>query len=245
VGWTAADRKNIPVVWNDFLRELDTSTNLLWRLEAHALALAAIDDDTRLGKAFTNLFEEILTNRSELVANPVEVISENWSEEALLKHQNGSGLYSEARDRLSRAYYGIYWPQLEAMNREYWDKTIPAFKTSSVFETQKKFIRNNPPYDFIAFQKMFKEKTYSQPQAEEMLALIIAYKSNLLANVDSMDRGKSFAGKPTPGTWKFFSSMIWNGWPIPVLPNSRLNQSCQRRQRRHPHLPRRRGPWNR
>jgi len=202
--WNEEDRKRIPAAWNSFLGELDTSTNLLWRLEAHALALTVINDDSKLGAAFTNFFGEIFTNRSELIANPVEVIYENWNGDTLAKHQNGGSVYSKAREQLSLTYYSTYRPQLEAMNSEYWDKTVPAGKTSFVFEDQKKFLRENRPYDSRTFDDMFREKSYSQEQAQEILALIIAYKSNLLAGAESTDKMEKFRRQSAVHSVEFF-----------------------------------------
>ncbi|HEX9046453.1 MAG TPA: hypothetical protein VF988_05450, partial [Verrucomicrobiae bacterium] len=54
IGWNQKDRQRIPDLWADFVRQLNLSTNLLWRLEAKALTLADIHDGRQLGLAFTN-----------------------------------------------------------------------------------------------------------------------------------------------------------------------------------------------
>jgi hypothetical protein len=203
VAWNEEDAKHIPAVWNNFLRELDASTNLLWRLEAHAMALANLKDETNAGPAFTNFFNEILTNSSELVANPVEIVNDVWDGEILAKGRNGS-VYSELRDQLSRTYHSTYWPQLEAMAREYQDNTAVAAKTASVFEKQKQFLQENQPYDFRTFNDLFQEKSYSQKQAQEILPLIIAYKSNLLANAETMDRIQKIRQQSDARSVEFF-----------------------------------------
>ncbi|HTB83789.1 MAG TPA: hypothetical protein VK742_09060 [Candidatus Sulfotelmatobacter sp.] len=193
IAWDAEGRQRIPGIWKDFISELDGSTNLLWRLEAHALQLAQIQDEQKLGVAFTNFFEEIISNRAELVANPVDVMyGPNWDGDSLSSDHSGSDVYLEARDRLSRTYFSSYRPQLEDMEREYRNQTVPAAKATSVFEKQKKFLRDNEPFDFTAFIQLFQERSYNPVQAQEILTLIIAYKSNLLAQAVTADPGQKF-----------------------------------------------------
>jgi TolB-like protein len=180
VAWTEGERQSIPSRWEAFVGELGASTNLLWRLEGHALALTDISDESQLGIAFTNFFEEILTNRDALVANPTEVV-EHWDGSLLARGWLNSDSCSSGRGELSQVFYREFLPKLQAMRQEYADKTVAACKAAAVFEKQKEFLRSNQPYDFIEFQNLFREKGYNRQQALEILPLIASYKSNLLA----------------------------------------------------------------
>ncbi len=162
VAWNDRDRQRIPQVWEAFLQELNTSTNLLWRMEAKALVALEAKDKPQAEQARQEWWSLVRSNRAELVANNVELFYLGWRFEANA--------------------------ETEAMNQEYWTKTIPALKAAAAFEAQKTFLREHQPYDFRKFTELFREKTYSQPQAEELLPLIIAYRSNLMAEAQTADR---------------------------------------------------------
>lgn len=203
VAWNPDDRSRLPRLWEDFCNELNGSTNLLWRLEAHALALTTSTDSVKTGTAFTNFFEEIFTNSAALVANPVEVLY-SWDGEALLTAANRNSLYSEDKDRLSRTYFTVFRPRLEQINREYWTKTIPAAQVADAFDKQKEYLRQSPPFNFMEFTTVFREKAYNQKQAEEILPLIIAYKSNLLAQSEQAAKAQQFKLKNDAHSVEFF-----------------------------------------
>jgi hypothetical protein len=164
VAWNQNDRARLPMLWDGFMRELNDSTNVLWRMEAKALARADALDGASAEQARQEWWSLVRSNRAELVANNVELFYQGWGFEANA--------------------------ETEAMNREYWNKTIPAVKATAAFEEQKKFLREYQPYDFMQFTKIFREKSYSQPQALELLPLIDAYKSNLLAQIQGAERSQ-------------------------------------------------------
>lgn len=166
VAWNKNDRARLPILWDNFMSELDNSTNLLWQMEAKALAKTDAADEALGQKARQEWWSLVRSNRAELVGNNVELLYLGWRFEANA--------------------------ETEAMNREYWDKTIPALKTKAVFEEQKKFLSEYQPYEFQTFVKVFREKGYSQQQALELLPLIAAYKSNLLARAQQGERGQKF-----------------------------------------------------
>ncbi len=158
--WNEQDRKRIPAVWNDFVQELSSSTNVLWRMEAKALAMADATSYEQSQSARNALFEIIRSNRTELVANNVELFYRGW------------GL-------------GYLNPELDALDQEYRDKTIPARQTALAFEKQKKYLANFTPYKFQTFQNTFAVRSFTKAQAVELLPLIAAYKSNLIARTSS------------------------------------------------------------
>jgi Ca2+-binding EF-hand superfamily protein len=154
IAWNQADQKRIPQVWADFVRELNASTNVLLRMEAQALAMADASNRTEAQLAEQEWWTIVRSNRDELVANNVELFYLGWGV--------------------------VYNSETEAMDREYWNKTVPAQKTLAAFGKQKEFLTTYQPYDFRKFVDTFREKNYSRAQALEIQPLLAAYKSNLV-----------------------------------------------------------------
>ena len=168
VAWNEEDQKNIPKVWNNFIQELNSSTNVLLQMEAKALTMADAQNKEQSQSASNDLFEIIRSNHAELVANNVELFYFGWD-------------------------LGFLNPELDDMDREYQLKTIPAQKTIAAFEKQKQYLKENKPYDFLEFVNTFREKKYSKSMALEIQPLIIAYKSNLVVqsqNASGMQKGQ-------------------------------------------------------
>lgn len=161
IAWNENDRKRLPLLWDDFMRELNGSTNPLLQMEAKALARADATDEESVKKDEQEWWDVVRSNRAALVANNVDLFYLGWS-------------------FISNA-------ETEAMAREYWDKTVPALKVTSAFDEQKKFLREFQPYEFQQFVKIFREKLYTRVQAQELQPLIAAYKSNLLAQAERAD----------------------------------------------------------
>lgn len=156
VAWRAEDQTRVPAVWASFTNDLAGSTNLLWQMEAKALAWTDATDKEQTKAAYDDLISLIKANREQLVANNVDLFYLNW------------GLpFSD--------------PDLTAMNMEYWSKTIPGRQTATVFEKQKQYLANFTPYDFQTFEETFSSRDYTKAQVAELEPLITAYKSNLLA----------------------------------------------------------------
>jgi len=153
--WNEEDRKRIPAVWTDFVQELSGSTNVLLRMEAKALARADATNDDQAKAAENGWWSIVHSNRDDLVANNVELLYLGW----------GFSDNSEA----------------EAMDQEYWNKTVPAGQFLSTFKNQKKYLKENKPCDFMEFAQLFSSQDYSRVQALEIQPLIVAYKSNLVA----------------------------------------------------------------
>jgi hypothetical protein len=184
-GWDDASRQRIPAVWKAFMRELDGSSNLLERLEAKALALADADTQSTLDGAFANLFEAMIQNSEALVTNNVDLLYLDWGTGGLVGAKTGGGAVTQTKDSLQHIFNSDYRPKLEAMDREYWAKTVPAGKLSRVFQQQKDYLRNNTAFDFRTFVELFRSRSYSKSQALEIQPLAAAYKSNLLAQSES------------------------------------------------------------
>ena len=229
VAWNENDRRRVPMVWSNFVRELDASTNILLRLESKALALADADDEEKLAISFTNLFNCIFENRDALVANPVEVLYLDWGTGALVDAKTGNGIATDTKESLNDLFHHDYWSRLEAMDREYWNKTTPVLAAQifnpdkQVFEQQKQYLKENKSYDFIEIAKLFSSQEYSKAQALEIQPLLAAYKSNLFAqsqNASGMQKGQLMGGIAQIGFLEDDVKRILN--PPAVQPQSQV-----------------------
>jgi Ca2+-binding EF-hand superfamily protein len=64
-------------------------------------------------------------------------------------------------------------------------------------QKQEQYLKKDKPYDFVEFATVFQERNYSQTQALEILPLIVAYKSNLVAqsqNASGMQKDHLLGG---------------------------------------------------
>jgi hypothetical protein len=197
VAWNPEDERRLPALWNNFVRELNESTNVLLRLEGRALRLADAPDEPRVGAAFTNLFECLFENREFLVAHNVDLFYLGWGTGRLVEAKIGTGLVTTSRESLNRAFYADYSPRLAALEQEYWNKTVPAGNLRAVFPRQEAYLRESRPYDFFEFDNLFRTRNYSPAQAREILLLLAAYKSNLVARsgaATGLEQGKLMGG---------------------------------------------------
>ena len=127
-----------------FVRELNASTNVLLQLEAKALDFADANDDQKLALTFTNFFDALFANRELLLANPVEQFYLDWGVDDLVGTKT-SGISTATKESLQHLFYSDYWPRLQAMDQEYWSKTVPANKFFSAFQQQKQYLQENKP----------------------------------------------------------------------------------------------------
>jgi hypothetical protein len=154
--WNDADRKRLPLVWTGFVAELSSSTNVLLRMEAKALAFADGSSDVETNAALNDLIALILTNRDELVANPVGLFRNGW----------GLG----------------FRPELAALDSYYQPLTLTY---RAKFEEQKRFLIEKRPYNAIEFSSFFSMFGCTRKQARELQPLVAGYRSNLMAQVET------------------------------------------------------------
>jgi len=172
VAWHGQDRPRIPLVWSEFLRELDDSTNVLLRLEAKAVKFADADNDTTLGETFTNFLDAFLDNRLALLTNKVDMLNLSskrdnlgWGVDGLVATKVGQ----EAGAVGLRKTLAARW------RTEYLPKT-----TEQKLQIEKQFLMDNKPYDeFKIMFDNFAFEHFSQAQASELMPLLGAYRTNL------------------------------------------------------------------
>jgi curli biogenesis system outer membrane secretion channel CsgG len=184
MAWNDPDRARVPRVWEGFLRELETSTNVLLQLEAKAFRLADADG-VKVGAAFTNLFESIVaTRQSEL---PADADLFRWTDGTfpLVEESTRLEIAGAAQESMRHWYYAEFRPKLEAMRRD-WEqdreKAVALRKSADTFEKAKQYLKSIPPFDFFEFNKVIDaHPNYSRAEAIEILPLLSAYRSNLIA----------------------------------------------------------------
>jgi Ca2+-binding EF-hand superfamily protein len=214
VAWNQEDQKRIPAVWDNFVLELNNSTNALVRLETKAIQFADTDDENKMESSFTNLFNAIFENHDALVKNNVEVMYLNWGLDLLISAKTGSGIFSARREDLRQRFYTEYNPKLRAMDQEY-RQTTSQGTTSTAFERQKQYLKDNKPFDFQEFAQMFLLgfQNYSKAQALEIQPLITAYKSNLVAqsqNASGMQKAQAMGAISQVNMLEFQISSVVN-----------------------------------
>jgi hypothetical protein len=257
VAWKEAERGRLPGIWGNFVQELSHSTNVLLQVEAKALALADANDTATMAAAFTNLFNMIFDNRDAFVTNNVELLYLNWGADDLVnavcaKDVVGAALKQapaqpgkpqisyhtvpmvargaaapDSKSSLQQRFYSEYRPKLDAMNKEYWNKTVLAGKTASAFEKQKRYLAGFAPYDFRTFNEVFSERDYTKAQAAELQPLIAAYNSNMIAQASAHETNK-VAGRMSHEKFKAESDAHWIRFFLEARLNKILNPPAPR-----------------
>jgi EF hand len=209
VAWTENDRARIAAVWNDFLREMDASTNVFMRMEGKAIKLRDANDEKETAVAATNFFEALLENRCAFITNNVEVLYLNWGVDDLVEAMGGykdesSGAIMrsatpewEAIRAISSAYATQIKAKDDACHKILADnqKILADQQNLPAFEKQKQYLKDKKPFDFQEFSQLFLIgfNDYSKAEALEIQPFIAAYKSNLVAqsqNASAMQKGK-------------------------------------------------------
>ena len=142
-----------------------------------------------------NLFNCIFENCDALVANPVEVLYVNWGVGDLVGAKTGSGIVTDTMESLNNIFYHNYNSKLEAMDQEYQNKTGSRRTVSfHILKNQKHYLKRKQTLRLYGVcDNFFSSQDYSQAQALEIQPLVIAYKSNLVAqsqNAAGMQKGQ-------------------------------------------------------
>lgn len=180
VAWTAEDRRRLPGIWSQFLQKLNTSSNVLWQLEAKALTLADARGTPNLTGAYTNFMEALCGQGALLAANNVEQLYADWGVDGLMETLTQSGrMTGVTSEELSLAsdFKKHYKPRLQ--------DAISANKNRLVFEKQKQYLATLTPYNFSKFCDLFSPFTFNREQAVELKPLIERYKSNWLSQIEA------------------------------------------------------------
>jgi hypothetical protein len=170
-GWNEKDRRRIPEVWSGFVRELNESTNVLWRMEAQVLMMADAPTQAEKGTAFTNLFNLVDQNSDELMTNSFPLFRNNWELDDFFLRGPFYSLYSSS-----------YRSKFETFKQHYSFNAIPQMNVQLLFPQQKSFLQTNTTFDSSEVSRLlFFPRNYTKAQARELQPLIVSYKSNLFA----------------------------------------------------------------
>lgn len=197
IAWNTGDQRRISTIWDNFIVELSASSNLLLRMEAKALAWSDAADDAAKKNRYEELMGMIRSNRSELVANKVELFYLDWGlpypnpeleamdDEYWKKTVNGiaarfnfSRVESVPLDRLNSAEMVKARSALVAKGGSYAAASMTNFST---FDDQKAYLKTNTSYTPGTFVRIFifGFKDYTREQALEIKPLLVEYKKHL------------------------------------------------------------------
>src|SRR5262245_37164899 len=116
--WNELDRQRLPRLWNNFVDELNSSSNWLFQIEGGLIELADAKDDPGLETAFDSVFARIFSHRDEIVTNNVELTF--WHFETMhLITSPATQFVSPSIDRTHNQFISEFVPRLNAMNRDF------------------------------------------------------------------------------------------------------------------------------
>jgi hypothetical protein len=184
VAWNEGDRKRIPGIWNDFIEELNNSTNVLLRMEAKAVRFADAANDKEMAATFDDFFDTFLENRCAMMMNNVDVLYMNWHADDLVRAKTPDLYPNEVRTKLGKRYQTECLPKLAEKDKEC-RKLVAGRQNNAEFEKQKDYLLASTPFDFQKFVKLFQFgfTDYSKAQALELQPILALYKSNLVAQL--------------------------------------------------------------
>ncbi len=208
--WNAEDRARIPKVWQNFVAELNSSTDPFLRMEAKALEfkntqisrLRAGDDwaklglngeaalkafesiqserDQKMNAAWRDLFDFVFSNYDQIVTNREVLLDSGLG----LDEQLFQGGMQGSEGSLSDELYKQDIPRLRELGAAYSNRQKEQAEQSRhlvVFENQKKYLASFTPYNSSDFYRLFSDKNYSKSQAAELKPLVEPYCSNMVA----------------------------------------------------------------
>lgn len=192
--WSREDRNQASTIWQAFMNELSTSTNYLYRVQAKGLACAF---------AGTEAWQENQRNRRNMDGNLEFQANKNWqaSCNALVDYISrnyaaivaGNGILAQ-HDWGMRSllpYPSESEKAFSAAQRTYLEKSrtrLAQKEVESTYSRQVNHLKENKPYEFFEFARLFNGLTYrnyTKTQVLELLPWVLSYKSNLVAQSQS------------------------------------------------------------
>jgi TolB-like protein len=186
--WSNEDRQRAPEVWRRFMLELNRSTNPICQIEARFLELADLTKEADLNPAIDALARSMTAQRDFLITNNVEVAYfhvEGFGVAHALVSGCG-GVVSDGIESAHRRLDSDYRKPLEAVREEFLRERVERgriAKETAFFERQRQYLQKLTPYQLREFAETFPTFQYAKSNAAELLPLVVAYKSNLVAQV--------------------------------------------------------------
>ncbi len=169
VAWNSEDEVRIPGVWGAFVQELAASTNLVRRIEAELFKVADAPD-TNEREVEPRLKALLNWDPSSAVANYSQLRSFQVGVGEVCYHPPWRTLGPELQQAFCQ-FNSALGPLLEPVRAE------------ARFAEQKAYLTLSPPWNHKEFWRIFAGLQYARVQASELLPLVVAYKSNLVAQV--------------------------------------------------------------
>ena len=184
IAWNTEDKNRTLELWQSFIGELAGSTNITLRLEAKLLELADARDENESGAAFDSLFNTIFANYEAIKTNHLDLENilttvDHLVDWGIVPFKSQIGIESlqiqiPVNKSLKQRLDTEYRPRLQAL------KSDPIIRSNlAAYERQKQYLKNRTPYSPSEFADTFQFADYTINQAEELLLLLDAYRTNL------------------------------------------------------------------
>ncbi|MEO7298748.1 MAG: hypothetical protein ABI042_09255, partial [Verrucomicrobiota bacterium] len=190
IAWNGADVSRLGQIWNGFLSEMESSTNLALRIEAkfQRFADANVDVEGQLEPPFEALCSMLVSNREEIIQYPFELFTTYDLHD--LVSTKCSDVQNREKERIKERFGKVYAPQIDAMREEfsknYWAR-MRAQGDVEKFAKQKEFLQKKEEFDSGKFSRVFSPFfKYSPTQAAELQPLVLSYKSNLVTQLETL-----------------------------------------------------------
>jgi hypothetical protein len=183
VGWTWADRKRCPAVWNGFIDELCNSSKPLTSLEGKILRCSYAWSEEDFERHFENLLNEALQQHEAIIAAGLGT--------RLLDDLNRliqERVPALIRERQSRVQNQAWKPFKEKFtlwvnqNHEAMAALQEVQKRRPELEKKKDYLNSQTNFDFMSFARIVLNDNYKPAEARELLPLVSNYFARILTN---------------------------------------------------------------
>lgn len=191
-GWTWADRRRAPALWNQFVGELCNSTNPMLALEGKFLRCSSAWTGEEFEQGLRDLVESRhVTGLMTFPANRFEESSRDLMESPLRPDVGGAHLRWMADlwadvDQLVRSRLGcLDSKRAQRIRDEIWNgvdaarkSVAPPAEHHATFEQAKEYFRNQNRFDLASFVH-YLAANFTTEQARELLPLVKAYRQRV------------------------------------------------------------------
>ncbi len=190
VGWTWADRKRCPVVWNAFIDELCNSSKPLTSLEGKILRCSYAWSEEDFERYLNILLDEALQQHEAIIAAGLgtQLLDDlDW----LIK-ERAPALSKERQSRIEDQSWNAFKEKVTPWINEN-QKEMAALqeiqKRRPELEKKKDYLNSQTNFDFMSFAQTLLNADLRPAEARELLPLVSNYAARILTN-QPVDSGK-------------------------------------------------------